>query len=330
MIFKFFFKIIGDEAEKMHDKDERNYLNLINKYLLFLFLLFLFYSVFIVIFFGDALISTFLTIITLFWLYLMAVKGKTNRFKSALKSSVIFVFVLLIFIVSFFHIYTYKNAGVEYFYFSLLFAIPFFFNYKEDFYLILFLALVISINFVACLYFDFDFIPKSKFFRQEDFTTVRLLNILFSIISFVIDISFVTQKDDLIYGLIEDTRVKDSTIEDLQKTNTELLKQQMLINDLTEENISEIYHLAETNSPLFFDKFQFFFPHFIPAIVANNPNLIDSELYLCALMKIDFDTKKIAQCTKSSIRAVESKKYRIRKKLNIPSDTNINSFILRI
>ncbi|SHL67236.1 hypothetical protein SAMN05444360_103236 [Chryseobacterium carnipullorum] len=322
--------MIGDEAEKMHDKDERNYLNLINKYLLFLFLLFLFYSIFIVIFFGDALISTFLTIITLFWLYLMAVEGKTNRFKKTLKTSVIFVFVLLIFIVSFFHIYTYKNAGVEYFYFSLLFAIPFFFNYKEDFYSILFLALIISVNFITCLYFDFDFLPKSKFFRQEDFITVKLLNILFSIISFVMDISFVTQKDDLIYGLIEDTRMKDSTIEDLQKTNTELLKQQMLIHHLTEENIREIYHLAETNSPLFFDKFQVFFPHFIPAILANNPNLIDSELYFCALMKIDFDTKKIAQCTNSSIRAVESKKYRIRKKLNIPSDTNINSFILKI
>lgn len=330
MIFKSFFRVISDEAEKMHDEDERSYLNLINKYLLFLFLLFLFYSIFIVIFFGDAVISTFLTVITLFWLYLMAVKGKTNRYRRVLKVTVIFVFVLLAFIVSFFHIYTYKNAGVEYFYFSLLFAIPFFFNYKEDFYSILFVAFVICVNFIACLYFDFDFLPKSKFFQAEDFKTVKLLNILFSIASFLMDISFITQKDDLIYGLIEDTKMKDSTIEDLQKTNTALLKQQMLINHLTEENIQEIYHLAETNSPLFFDKFQFFFPHFIPAVLASNPNLIYSELYFCALMKIDFDTKKIAQCTNSSVRAVESKKYRIRKKLNIPSDVNINSFILKI
>ncbi|WP_231128710.1 helix-turn-helix transcriptional regulator [Chryseobacterium vaccae] len=124
--------------------------------------------------------------------------------------------------------------------------------------------------------------------------------------------------------------MKDSTIEDLLKENKELLKQQMLLNDLTEEDIQEIFSLAENNSPLFYDKFQIFFPHFIPAVLELNPGLIYSELYFCALMKLDFDTKKIAQCTNTSIRAVESRKYRIRKKLNIPSEININSFILKI
>lgn len=330
MIFKFFFKMVSDEVEKTDNEYERNYLNLINRYLLFLFLLFLFYSVFIVIFFGDAVISTFLTLTTFLWFFLMVLKGKTGRYRKRLKTIVVFVFILLVFIVSFFHIYTFKNAGVEYFYFSLLFAIPFFFNYKEESMKVLWMALIISINFVACLYFDFDFMPKSRFFEEGDFKTVKLLNILFSIISFLMDISFITQKDDLIYGLIEDTKLKSSTIEDLQKTNTGLLKQQMLINHLTEENIREIYNLAENNSPMFFEKFQVFFPHFIPEVLAINSNLIHSELYFCALMKIDFDTKKIAQCTNSSIRAVESKKYRIRKKLNIPSEMNINSFILKI
>ncbi|MFN1219689.1 Two component regulator three Y domain-containing protein [Chryseobacterium kwangjuense] len=330
MIFKFFFRTISDEPDKMDNEFERNYLNLINKYLVFLFLLNLFYSIFIVIFFGDAVISTFLTIITLFWLFLMAIKGKTGRYRKILKPSIIFVFVLLIFITSFFHIYTFKNAGVEYFYFSLLFAIPFFFNFREEPVLIMIMALIISVNFIACLYFDFDFLPRSKFFEAGDFKTVKLLNILFSIASFLVDISFITQKDDLIYGLIKDQQMKDSTIEDLQKTNTRLLKQQMLINHLTEDNIKEIYSLAESNSPMFYEKFQVFFPHFVSEILAINPNLIYSELYFCALMKIDFDTKKIAQCTNSSIRAVESKKYRIRKKLNIPSEMNINSFILKI
>lgn len=330
MIFKFFFRTISDEPDKMDNEFERSYLSLINKYLVFLFLLNLFYSIFIVFFFGDAVISTFLTIITLFWLFLMAIKGKTGRYRKILKPSIIFVFILLIFITSFFHIYTFKNAGVEYFYFSLLFAIPFFFNFREEPVLIMIMALIISVNFIACLYFDFNFLPRSQFFEAGDFKTVKLLNILFSIASFLVDISFITQKDDLIYGLIKDQQMKDSTIEDLQKTNTRLLKQQMLINHLTEENIKEIYSLAESNSPMFYEKFQVFFPHFISEILAINPNLIYSELYFCALMKIDFDTKKIAQCTNSSIRAVESKKYRIRKKLNIPSEMNINSFILKI
>ncbi|WP_238590608.1 hypothetical protein [Chryseobacterium cucumeris] len=157
-----------------------------------------------------------------------------------------------------------------------------------------------------------------------------MLNILFSIAYFFMDIVFITQKDALIHGLISDKKEKDSTIKDLVKTNTELMKHQMLINHLSEENVQEILSLAENNSPMFFEKFQVFFPHFIPEILRINPNLIHSELYFCALMKLDFDTKKIAQCTKNSIRAVESKKYRIRKKLNISSEININSFLIKI
>ncbi|MCJ7934257.1 MAG: Two component regulator three Y domain-containing protein [Chryseobacterium sp.] len=330
MIYKFFFKMINDEPEKMEYDFESNYLNLINRYLFLLFFIFLFYSVFIIAFFGDMLISTFLTAITFFWLFLMSVKGKTKRFGKVLKISIVILFILLTFIVSFFYIYTYKKAGVEYFYFCLLFALPFFLNYKKDSFSIFFIVFIISVNFIVCLYFDFDFLPKSKFLEKFDFKMIKLCNILFSIASFLMDISFIAQKDELIKGLIVEKQKKDSTIKDLEKTNAELMKHQMLINHLTEENIEEILSLADNNSPVFFEKFQVFFPHFIPNILEINPNLIYSELYFCALIKLDFDTKKIAQCTNNSIRAVESKKYRIRKKLNISSEININSFLLKI
>jgi len=322
--------MLNGESDKMEANADRNYLNIINRYLFSLFFIFLFYSVFIIAFFGDMLISIFLTSITFFWLLLMAIKGKTRRFKKILKPFIILVFVLLTFIVSFFYIYTYKSGGVEYFYFCLLFAVPFFLNYKKDPFCIIFITLIISMNFIACLYYDFNFLPRSRFLEKDDFKTLKLLNILFSIAYFFMDIVFITQKDALIHGLISDKKEKDSTIKDLVKTNTELMKHQMLINHLSEENIQEILSLAENNSPMFFEKFQVFFPHFIPEILRINPNLIHSELYFCALMKLDFDTKKIAQCTKNSIRAVESKKHRIRKKLNISSEININSFLIKI
>ncbi|MDN3695289.1 Two component regulator three Y domain-containing protein [Chryseobacterium tructae] len=318
--------MINNEVEK----SEADYGNLINRYLFLLFFIFLFYSIFIIAFFGDMIISIFLSVITFFWLFLMAIKGKTERFGKMLKISIISIFVLLTIIVSFFHIYTYKNAGVEYFYFCLLFAVPFFLNYKTDSFSIYFIAFIISINFIVCLYFDFDLLSKSKFLKKNDFRTLRLWNILFSIASFVMDIVFITQKDALIKGLIHEKEIKDSTIKDLVKTNAELMKHQMLINNLSEDNIQEILNLAENNSPVFFDKFQIFFPHFIPEILKISPSLIHSELFFCALMKLDFDTKRIAQCTNNSIRAVESKKYRIRKKLNISSEININSFLIKI
>lgn len=322
--------MINGEPDKKADGFDGIYLNLINRYLFLLFFIFLFYSIFIIIFFGDILISTFLIAITFFWLILIAVKGKTKRFKRILKPFIIGIFILLTFIVNFFNIYSYKSAGVEYFYFCLLFAVPFFLNYKTDAFAIIFIALMISVNFILSLYLDFDFLPRSRFLKEEDFKTLKLFNILFSIVYFLMDIVFITHKDERIKKLIDDRDVKESTIKELEKTNTELMKQQMLINHLSEENMHEILSLAEKNSPLFFEKFQVFFPYFIPEILKISTDLNHSELYFCALMKLDFDTKKIAKVTNNSIRAVESKKYRIRKKLNIPSEVNINSFLIKL
>ena len=331
MLRKIFSKIISSEIESFYNDFDRNYLELINRYLLFLSFLFLFYSVFIIFFFKDMIVSIVLIGITVvFFILLMLIEGKAIRFRWLLKKVIITVFIILTFLVSFFFIYTWRKAGVEYFYFSLLFALPFFFNYKEDYYSILFIVLFIALNFIGCLCFDLDFLPKSKFIKHDDFKIIQLLNILFSITTFLIDIFFVSQKDKLIYGLMKETESKDSTIEDLVKTNNELMRQQIIINNLTEDNIAEILDLAENDSPLFLDRFQIYFPHFIPNILKINSSLISSEIHICALMRLNFDTKKIALCTNSSVRAVESRKYRIRKKLNIPSDINVNNFILRI
>lgn len=281
-------------------------------------------------FFGDIFAAAILLLIAILCLIFLMMKNRLSGFDKVLKFIVVNMFILLIFTVSFFHIYTHRNAGVEYFYFSLLFGIPFFFNDKKDYPAILLIVSTITLSFIFCLYFNFDFLPKSMFLHKEDYKIIKIINILFSVITFSMDIILVSQKDGLIHGLMRDTLLKNSTIEDLLKSNNELLKQQILNNNLTEENIADILELAENDSPLFLEKFQSCFPDFTPNVLLINPKLIYSEIHLCALMRLNFDTKKIALITKSSVRAIESRKYRIRKKLNISSEDNINNFILKI
>lgn len=330
MMNKIFSKINNHTAEKTDNDFDHSYLELINRYLLFLSLLFLFYSIFIISFFGDMISSAFLIFCTFFWIVLMSLKRKIYMFRRFLKGLIIIIFITLTLVVSFFYIYTWKGAGVEYFYFSLLFALPFFFNYKEDYYSILLIVIIITLSLIGCVFLELDFLPRSKFIKQDDFKIIQLLNILFFITTFLIDVFFIYQKDKLIYGLMKETEIKASKIENLVKVNNELMKQQIIINNLTEENIAEIVELAENDSPFFLEKFQIYFPDFIPNILKINPGLISSEIHICALMRLNFDTKKIALCTNSSVRAIESRKYRLRKKLNISSEININNFILNI
>jgi DNA-binding NarL/FixJ family response regulator len=48
------------------------------------------------------------------------------------------------------------------------------------------------------------------------------------------------------------------------------------------------------------------------------------------MMRLNLDTKQIATYTNTTVKSVEGKKYRLRKKLNIPSDIEITQWILSI
>lgn len=55
-----------------------------------------------------------------------------------------------------------------------------------------------------------------------------------------------------------------------------------------------------------------------------------SDIEICAFIKLNIDTKQIATIKKMTVGAVEAKKYRIRRKLNISSDENMYIWISRI
>ncbi|WP_260264034.1 helix-turn-helix transcriptional regulator [Elizabethkingia ursingii] len=237
------------------------------------------------------------------------------------------IIVALTFHISFFHVYNYKEIGVEYFYFSLLFVVPFFFDYKTQKNIVYVLLLVILLNFVVVESFDLNFIPRNKVLTDNDYKVLRIVNIIFSVTIFFFHIGFIAEKDRKIRLLIRSINSKNLRITDLNAANKELSKKVVLIDDLVQNKVREIINLAEQRSPLFLEKFQLFFPDFIPALLRINPDLVSSELQMCALIKLEFRTKDIAVCTDSTVKSVESRKYRVKKKLNIPSNVNIDCFL---
>jgi DNA-binding CsgD family transcriptional regulator len=58
------------------------------------------------------------------------------------------------------------------------------------------------------------------------------------------------------------------------------------------------------------------------------PKLTPSDLRLCAFLRINLTSKEIAPLLGISVRGVENHRYRVRKKLNLPADTDLTEFIL--
>ncbi|BAP30476.1 uncharacterized protein CHSO_1439 [Chryseobacterium sp. StRB126] len=100
--------------------------------------------------------------------------------------------------------------------------------------------------------------------------------------------------------------------------------------DIDIKNLKELIELAKSNDKSFHLKFSEAFSTFNQRLLEINPQLTYSDLEYCALIKLKFDTKEIATFKNISISSVVSKKYRIRKKLNISTDENMYIWMLNI
>ncbi|MDV7699282.1 hypothetical protein N6B72_20370 [Chryseobacterium soli] len=69
---------------------------------------------------------------------------------------------------------------------------------------------------------------------------------------------------------------------------------------------------------------------FVDRVKELCPKINDAELEACALIKLGLTTKEIAIATNSTYKAIESIKYRLRKKLNVESSVNLMLFFNKI
>lgn len=290
----------------------RYYIRLANYYDRFVLSLFFIYSLVVLFSYRDTVTAVFLTGIFLSWFIIALFHKKINENIRVYKIKTLLIFVILSFIVSFFHIHTQRNAGVEYFYFSILFTVPFVFNYKEDYFLILLTIGITVINFIGSAFWKLDFLSEKYHQSPDDFTMVRVANIVFFFVKFLMDMYFVFQKDRLIYGLIMETETQEHTIDILEKEN----------NSMKNECFEEIIKLAKSNSPEFLTRFREVYPDLVAVLLDINPKFRISELTLCAYIFLGFTTKDIAAYTFTSINTVKVRKYNLRKKLNIPAEMN--------
>jgi len=72
------------------------------------------------------------------------------------------------------------------------------------------------------------------------------------------------------------------------------------------------------------------YPGFNSALIKKYPTLSPREIQLCALLKLNMQTKDIALITNISARTVETSRYRIRKKMDLTTNQNLISELLSI
>lgn len=128
-------------------------------------------------------------------------------------------------------------------------------------------------------------------------------------------------------SLINKNQLLSVIKEDLKKTsaegdNTRSVKS--LITSIT-KNISE-----EDSWKVFKEAFDSTDKDFLKKMKAAHSSLTPNDLRLCAYLRLNLSSKEIAPLLNISVRSVEIKRYRLRKKMNLSHETGLVEYILSV
>ncbi|MGE8555580.1 MAG: tetratricopeptide repeat protein [Chryseobacterium jejuense] len=97
-------------------------------------------------------------------------------------------------------------------------------------------------------------------------------------------------------------------------------------NNIDEDKIASLLEMAKNNDKQFLIIFQEVFADLYKELL-KFPELTSADLEMCVYLKLNIQTKEIATYKKTSIGAVDNRKYRIRKKLNLVPETDLYKWI---
>ncbi|RMZ58901.1 tetratricopeptide repeat protein [Chryseobacterium nematophagum] len=96
------------------------------------------------------------------------------------------------------------------------------------------------------------------------------------------------------------------------------------------ESFSEIIKMAEEGNPFFLTSFKKLYPDFHEKLKSHCSGLTEHDIKFCIYLRLNLNAKQILQYENITLRAIETKKYRLKKKLELSSDVKLSSWILEL
>ena len=129
--------------------------------------------------------------------------------------------------------------------------------------------------------------------------------------------TFALSKNDMLVNIVKDLDYHATLLntKDDQKSLKPLKKK---IQNFIDEGLNwEDYKVQFTNV----------YPNFVDSLISYNKEISNNDIKLCCYLKMNMNTKDIAQLFGLTVRAIENKRYRLRKKLKLETETSLMTFI---
>lgn len=131
-------------------------------------------------------------------------------------------------------------------------------------------------------------------------------------------------------SLAFDIQSKEKMIENLKKNLLEFSRK----GRLESRELNELVRIINSDKldkevwDVFQQNFDLIHENFFRKLTALCPNLTSTDIKFCAMLRLNLSTKDIARLSNLSIRGVETARYRLRKKLNIPGKISIVQYLI--
>ncbi len=314
------------ETQDSLDRQERELKVLVNQYSFVLFVNFFIITIFNLINFNFGIDVKIVCLVTLYFCLapFLLKNYRTNKFVIS------FVAICLTLLINYYSHYCGIGSGIFLYYLPLLVSLNILFSQKNDERFLYPLVVFIIVNmYFNIIYQDISFLPKN-YMTESELKSVQLLNLTCILISVFLIYLIIIDKRESSYILENRNILKREEILNL-KTEVDRLKSTLHITDISEESLKDLLDYVQISDTVFLEKFEKMYPGFFDRLIAlSSANLNVSELKYCALFKLGYTTKQVAIYTDTTIKAVDSKKYRLRKKLNISSSVHTTSWFEKV
>lgn len=310
------------DVENSKNNDDKDFTILINRYVFIASIIFVMQSISNYVFFGYTKEAMYLLLIFILFAssYFTLKKLRKNKYL------ILFVFIILNIVITYYSSFCGIESGLYLFYFPLLTALPLFFSFKEKKKL-LFLFFSIILTFYISAFYNFNLFPRNPELNGYEYRLL-ILNITCVIIFLIINFIYLEEKRNSYYYAINRDNLRHMHIKQL-KNELANIKSSIDKREYSKEEISDILNAIRLNDVLFLEKFEKLFPGYLDTIKSKTEGKLSlSDLKYCGMIRLGLTTKQIAIHTNTSIKAVEGKKYRIRKKFSDLSDQENKNFFL--
>lgn len=151
-------------------------------------------------------------------------------------------------------------------------------------------------------------LQKDKLDSELEYTNKELASITMNIM----------QKNERMISL------RDQLLDVISTTDSTTQRKLKTITREIEEDLE-----SEKKWDRFESNFDMIHDNFIKRFTELYPKITHNDLKMCAFIRMNLSNKEIANLLNITLRSVESSRYRIRKKMELDSEINLNDFIMR-